>query len=61
MSASASVFDSAQWIALRRLASEIVILPDKSHWILKPRNFVAWNAARPQFFGRHLGQAAYES
>ncbi len=40
--------------------SEIVIFPDENHWILKPRNIVAWNAAVLEFFGRHLGQAACE-
>ena len=35
--------------------SEIVIFPDENHWILKPRNIVAWNAALLDFMGRHLG------
>ena len=35
--------------------SEIVIFPDENHWILKPRNIVAWNAAVLEFMGRHLG------
>jgi dipeptidyl aminopeptidase/acylaminoacyl peptidase len=34
--------------------SEIVIFPDENHWILKPRNVIAWNAAMLEFFGRHL-------
>ena len=35
--------------------SEIVIFPDENHWILKPRNIVAWNAALLDFMRRHLG------
>ena len=34
--------------------SELVVFPDENHWILKPRNIVAWNAALLEFFGRHL-------
>ena len=34
--------------------SEMVVFPDENHWILKPRNIVAWNAALLDFFGRHL-------
>jgi dipeptidyl aminopeptidase/acylaminoacyl peptidase len=34
--------------------SEIVIFPDENHWILKPRNIIAWNKALLDFFGRHL-------
>jgi dipeptidyl aminopeptidase/acylaminoacyl peptidase len=37
------------------IESEIVIFPDENHWILKPRNIVAWNAALLEFMGRHLG------
>ena len=35
--------------------SEIVIFPDENHWIMKPRNIVAWNAALLGFMARHLG------
>ena len=35
--------------------SEIVIFPDENHWILKPRNIVAWNAALLDFMRLHLG------
>ena len=34
--------------------SEIVIFPDENHWILKPKNIVAWNHALLDFFARHL-------
>jgi dipeptidyl aminopeptidase/acylaminoacyl peptidase len=37
--------------------SEIVIFPDENHWILKPRNILAWNTALLEFMGRHLGRA----
>ena len=35
--------------------SEIMIFPDENHWIMKPRNIVAWNAALLGFMARHLG------
>ena len=34
--------------------SELLIFPDENHWILKPRNAVAWYGAVIEFIGRHL-------
>jgi dipeptidyl aminopeptidase/acylaminoacyl peptidase len=34
--------------------SELLIFPDENHWILKPRNSVAWYEAVFEFLGRHM-------
>jgi dipeptidyl aminopeptidase/acylaminoacyl peptidase len=34
--------------------SELVIFPDENHWILKPRNIVAWYDNVLGFLGRHM-------
>jgi biopolymer transport protein ExbB len=34
--------------------SEMLIFPDENHWILKPRNIVAWYDTVLAFVGRHL-------
>jgi len=34
--------------------SELLVFPDENHWILKPRNIVAWYEAVIEFAGRHL-------
>ncbi len=34
--------------------SELLVFPDENHWILKPRNIVAWYDAVLEFIGRHL-------
>lgn len=34
--------------------SELVIFPDENHWILKPRNIVAWYDHVLAFLGKHL-------
>ena len=36
--------------------SELLVFPDENHWILKPRNVVAWYQAVIEFVGRHLGR-----
>ncbi len=36
--------------------SELLVFPDENHWILKPRNAVAWYEAVLDFIGRHLGR-----
>lgn len=46
-----ALFEALQHFGIE---SEIVIFPDENHWILKPRNIVAWNAALLDFMGRHL-------
>ncbi len=37
--------------------SELLIFPDENHWILKPRNIVAWNETVYNFLGKHLKSA----
>lgn len=37
--------------------SELMVFPDENHWILKPRNIVAWYEAVLRFLGRHLAPA----
>ncbi len=34
--------------------SELLVFPDENHWILKPRNIVAWYQAVLEFIARHL-------
>jgi dipeptidyl aminopeptidase/acylaminoacyl peptidase len=43
--------------ALQRhgVPSEMLVFPDENHWILKPRNIVAWYQAVSKFLARHLG------
>jgi dipeptidyl aminopeptidase/acylaminoacyl peptidase len=36
--------------------SELLVFPDENHWILKPRNIVAWYQAVLEFIGRHLAR-----
>lgn len=36
--------------------SELLVFPDENHWILKPRNVVAWYEAVLEFIGRHLAR-----
>ena len=36
--------------------SELLVFPDENHWILKPRNVVAWYQAVIEFTARHLGR-----
>ena len=37
-----------------------MIFPDENHWIQKPRNILAWNAAMLGFFAKHLADPAGE-
>jgi dipeptidyl aminopeptidase/acylaminoacyl peptidase len=46
-----ALFEALQHFGIE---SEIVLFPDENHWILKPRNILAWNAAMLDFFGKHL-------
>jgi dipeptidyl aminopeptidase/acylaminoacyl peptidase len=34
--------------------SELAIFPDENHWILKPRNIVAWYDTVLGFLSRHM-------
>jgi len=37
--------------------SELLVFPDENHWILKPRNIVAWYRNVLDFLGRHMSDA----
>ena len=39
----------------RGVHSELCVFPDENHWILKPRNVVAWYEAWIGFLGRVVG------
>ena len=41
-------------LQLHGVESELVVFPDENHWILKPRNIVAWYQAALRFLERHL-------
>ncbi len=41
----------------RGVPSELLVFPDENHWILKPRNILAWYRGWLEFVGRHLGAA----
>jgi dipeptidyl aminopeptidase/acylaminoacyl peptidase len=47
-----NLFEALQY---HGVPSELLIFPDENHWILKPRNVVAWYEAVSEFIGRHLG------
>jgi dipeptidyl aminopeptidase/acylaminoacyl peptidase len=47
-----NLFEALQY---HSVPSELLIFPDENHWILKPRNVVAWYEAVSEFIGRHLG------
>jgi dipeptidyl aminopeptidase/acylaminoacyl peptidase len=34
--------------------SELVVFPDENHWILKPRNIVAWYENVLGFVAKHM-------
>jgi dipeptidyl aminopeptidase/acylaminoacyl peptidase len=47
-----NLFEALQY---HGVPSELLLFPDENHWILKPRNIVAWYEAVLEFVGRHLG------
>jgi len=47
-----NLFEALQY---HGVTSELLVFPDENHWILKPRNIVAWYEAVLEFVGRHLG------
>ena len=49
-----NLFEALQY---HGVPSELMIFPDENHWILKPRNVVAWYEAVSEFIGRHLRRA----
>jgi dipeptidyl aminopeptidase/acylaminoacyl peptidase len=46
-----NLFEALQY---HGVPSELLIFPDENHWILKPRNIVAWYEAVLDFIGRHM-------
>jgi dipeptidyl aminopeptidase/acylaminoacyl peptidase len=46
-----NLFEALQY---HGVPSELLIFPDENHWILKPRNVVAWYEAVLEFLGRHM-------
>jgi dipeptidyl aminopeptidase/acylaminoacyl peptidase len=46
-----NLFEALQY---HGVPSEMLIFPDENHWILKPRNIVAWYDTVLEFIGRHL-------
>jgi dipeptidyl aminopeptidase/acylaminoacyl peptidase len=46
-----NLFEALQY---HGVPSELLVFPDENHWILKPRNVVAWYEAVLEFIGRHL-------
>jgi dipeptidyl aminopeptidase/acylaminoacyl peptidase len=49
-----NLFEALQY---HGVASELLVFPDENHWILKPRNIVAWYDTVLGFVGRHLKAA----
>ncbi len=49
-----NLFEALQY---HGVPSEMMIFPDENHWILRPRNVVAWYEAVLEFIGRHLKHA----
>jgi dipeptidyl aminopeptidase/acylaminoacyl peptidase len=45
------LFEALQY---HRVESELLIFPDENHWILKPRNSIAWYEAVLEFLARHM-------
>jgi dipeptidyl aminopeptidase/acylaminoacyl peptidase len=48
-----TLFEALQY---HGVASELLVFPDENHWIMKPRNIVAWYQTVLEFVGRHLKQ-----
>jgi dipeptidyl aminopeptidase/acylaminoacyl peptidase len=46
-----NLFEALQYHGVK---SELVVFPDENHWILKPRNVVAWYEAVSEFIQRHF-------
>lgn len=46
-----NLFEALQY---HGVPSELLIFPDENHWILKPRNVVAWYSAVLEFLARHM-------
>jgi len=47
-----NLFEALQY---HKVPSELLVFPDENHWILKPRNVVAWYDSVLGFIGKYLG------
>lgn len=47
-----NLFEALQYHGVE---SELLVFPDENHWILKPRNIVAWYDNVLRFIGTHMG------
>jgi dipeptidyl aminopeptidase/acylaminoacyl peptidase len=47
-----NLFEALQYHGVE---SEMLVFPDENHWILKPRNAVAWYETVLDFLSRHMG------
>lgn len=55
LSEALALFEALQ---SRGVASELVVFPDENHWILKPRNTLAWYESVFDFLRRHMESEA---
>ncbi|HZE61396.1 MAG TPA: prolyl oligopeptidase family serine peptidase [Burkholderiales bacterium] len=46
-----NLFEALQY---HKVPSELVVFPDENHWVLRPRNAVAWYEAVLGFIGKYL-------
>lgn len=46
-----NLFEALQY---HKVESELLVFPDENHWILKPRNILAWYEAVQEFIARYL-------
>ena len=47
-----NLFEALQY---HKVPSELLVFPDENHWILRPRNIVAWYDSVLGFIGKYLG------
>ena len=50
-----TLFEALQY---HGVPSELLVFPDENHWVLKPRNIVAWYHALLEFTQRHMSTGA---
>ena len=50
-----NLFEALQY---HKVPSELLVFPDENHWILKPRNIVAWYDSVLGFIGKYLGASS---
>ncbi|HYL91189.1 MAG TPA: S9 family peptidase [Burkholderiales bacterium] len=50
-----NLFEALQY---HKVPSELLVFPDENHWILKPRNIVAWYESVLGFIGKYLGASS---